>query len=157
MFRIATDARDYPADDMTGTGAKRTGGRWNEPGIAVIYAAESRALACLETIVHLDAGGLPLNRYLVEIEIPDVVWSARRQFLPDTLPIGWDAQPASLTSIGVGTDWLRSGGTPILLVPSVVVPEEHTLLINPAHPDARMITARKVRRWLFDPRMAARP
>lgn len=141
---------------MTGAGAKRTGGRWNEPGVAVIYAATTRALACLETIVHLDAGGLPLNRYLVEIDIPETVWASRQAHAPDALPVGWDAQPASLTSVGFGTAWLRSGRAPILLLPSVVVPEEFNLLVNPAHPDARTIIARKVRRWLFDPRMAAR-
>ena len=43
---------------MTGAGAKLTGGRWNEKGVSVVYAAENRSLACLETIVHLNAGGL---------------------------------------------------------------------------------------------------
>jgi hypothetical protein len=38
-----------------------------------VYAAESRALACLETLVHLGASGLPFNRYLVEISVPDSV------------------------------------------------------------------------------------
>ena len=41
----------------------------------------------------------------------------------------------------------------LLVVPSVVVPEEHNVLINPAHPDAKGIAAQKVRKWLYDPRL----
>ena len=54
LWRIASDTPDYTADDTTGAGAKKTGGRWNRKGIALIYTAESRALACLETLVHLN-------------------------------------------------------------------------------------------------------
>ena len=153
VWRIATDAPTYEADDMTGTGAKLTGGRWNEKGIPVVYAAESRSLACLETIVHLNAGGLPLNRYLVELAIPDDVWGAREEANVTKL-IGWDARPASRTSIGFGTEWARSRRAPILVVPSVVVPEEVNILVNPLHPSSVSLVARKVRLWTYDPRMA---
>ena len=56
VYRIGTDAPDYEADDLSGKGAEITGGRWNEKGMAVVYAADSRSLACLETLVHLAAG-----------------------------------------------------------------------------------------------------
>ena len=58
VYRIGTDTPDYEAHDLSGKGAGITGGRWNEKGVAVVYAAESRSLACLETLVHLAAGGL---------------------------------------------------------------------------------------------------
>ncbi|MCQ8277361.1 RES family NAD+ phosphorylase [Acetobacteraceae bacterium KSS8] len=154
-FRIATDARTYPADDLSGAGAERTGGRWNEPGVAVVYASESRALACLETIVHLGASALPLNRYLVEIMLPDRVWAAREEQDAASLPVGWDADPASLTSIGFGTAWLRAGRSPLLCVPSAIVPEERNLLLNPAHPLMQGVVARKRRRWSYDSRLVA--
>src|ERR1700722_18563634 len=64
VWRIATDTAAWQAGDLSGAGAKATGGRWNETGISVVYASETRALACLETFVHLNAGGLPFNRYL---------------------------------------------------------------------------------------------
>ena len=41
----------------------------------------------------------------------------------------------------------------LLRVPSVVVPDEYNLLINPLHPDGRAIVAVKVRKWLYDPRL----
>lgn len=153
VWRIATDAPTYEADDMTGAGAKLTGGRWNEKGVSVVYAAENRSLACLETIVHLNAGGLPLNRYLVEVNIPDDVWGAREEVNATKL-VGWDARPASRTSIGFGTEWARSRRTPILVVPSVVVPEEANVLVNPLHPSSASLIARKVRLWTYDPRVA---
>ncbi|WP_431284834.1 RES family NAD+ phosphorylase [Humitalea sp. 24SJ18S-53] len=153
VWRIAADTTRYPADDLLGGGAKATGGRWNAPDHAVVYASTSRALACLETVVHLNAGGLPLNRYLVEISIPDAVWAAARRETAASLPVGWDAEPASMTSIEFGTDWLRGMGSAVLVVPSVIVPEEVNVLINPAHADAVGIFGSKVRKWLFDPRL----
>jgi RES domain-containing protein len=152
-YRIGTDTRDYEADDLSGKGAENTGGRWNEKGVAVVYAAESRSLACLETVVHLAAGSIPLNRYLVEISIPDPVWAAARRETPTSLPVGWDAEPAGRASIRFGTAWLRSGSSAILVIPSVIVPEERCVLVNPAHPDSTGISAVKLRRWTYDSRL----
>lgn len=153
MWRIATDAPAYEADDLSGTGAKLTGGRWNERDVPAVYSSESRSLACLETMAHLNSGGLPLNRYLVEITIPDDLWSMREEHDAASLPVGWDARPASRTSIAFGTTWLRSRRSALLCVPSVIVPEETNVLINPLHPAGTGITARKVRLWSYDPRM----
>ena len=52
VWRIATDTPDYTADDLSGAGARATGGRWNARGTPLVYASTSRALACLETVVH---------------------------------------------------------------------------------------------------------
>jgi RES domain-containing protein len=157
VWRIATDAPSYEADDLSGAGAKLTGGRWNEVGAAVVYSSESRALACLETVVHLNASGLPLNRYLVEVSLPDDLWSRARRESSASLPVGWDAAPAGRTSIQFGTGWLLSGTSALLVVPSIVVPEEVNILVNPGHGDSRRVTARKVRKWLYDPRLTKRP
>lgn len=153
VWRIATDTPDYTAEEMSGLGAKATGGRWNRVGTAVVYTAGSRALACLETVVHLAAGSLPLNRYLVGIDIPDDVWAARQTLTAATAPVGWDALPAGLVSLEIGDRWVRGAACCILEVPSVIVPEESNILINPAHPDAARITAAKVRKWLYDSRV----
>jgi len=153
VYRIGIDTPAYEADDLRGKGAEITGGRWNEKGHAAVYAAENRALACLETLVHLGAGGLPLNRYLVEISIPDAVWTSAQRETPTSLPVGWDAAPAGRASIGFGTAWLRSRSSVVLVTPSTIVPEEWCVLVNPAHPDSASITASKSRRWLYDTRL----
>ena len=153
LWRIATDTKTYTADDMKGLGAKSTGGRWNDVGVAMVYASSNRSLACLETLVHLNAGGLPLNRYLVEIDVPDDVWAGAEVATPASLSVGWDAAPAGMVSVTFGTDWVNSNLSAILLVLSVIVPEEQNALVNPGHPDAGRIKARKVRKWLYDPRL----
>ena len=153
VWRIATDTKTYEANGLSGAGAKTTGGRWNAPGDAIVYTSETQALACLETVVHLNAGGLPLNRYLVSVTIPDPVWAKARTETPASLPVGWDADPSGRASIQFGTNWIRSMASALLRVPSVIVPDEYNVLINPLHPDSKGIAAVKIRRWLYDPRL----
>ena len=153
VWRIATDTPDYEADDLSGAGAKRTGGRWNEAGAPMVYTSETQALACLETIVHLNTGGLPLNRFLVSITIPEAIWMAARVETSATVPAGWNAEPAGRASIRFGTIWSRSRASALLRVPSIIVPDECNVLINPLHPDTSGIRAVKMRRWLYDPRL----
>lgn len=121
----------------------------------MLYASASRALACLETIVHLErVVPLPLNRYLVEILIPGEVWETRRTIEPDDArEVGWDAMPPGRLSIRRGTDWARSSACCVLQVPSIVVPEESNVLVNPRHSDMQRISIRKVRRWSYDSRL----
>jgi len=153
VWRIATDTKNYEANDLSGAGAKNTGGRWNAEGDPLVYSSETQALACLETVVHLNASGLPLNRYLVSITIPAAVWADARTETLSSLPVGWDADPSGRASIQVGTAWLRSMASALLRVPSVIVPDEYNVLINPLHPDNGTIIAVKIRKWLYDPRL----
>jgi RES domain-containing protein len=150
VWRIAVEAPAYAANDVSGTGAKVTGGRWNSKGTPVVYCATNIALATLETVHYLQTGGLPYNRFLVRIDVPDAVWDARQVLAP--LPGGWDAIPAGLASRSAGDAWIRSGTSALLLVPSVIVPDEYNVLVNPVHADASTVTATTIRRWLYDPR-----
>lgn len=153
LWRIATDAPGYASTDLTGQGAELSGGRWNLPGTPMVYAATSRALACLETIVHLTPQSpLPLNRYLVQLKVPFSAWTDAQEFDP-VAGVGWDAEPAGIVSLEAGTGWARSVASLLLKVPSVVVPEETNVLINPAHPAVRGIIAVKVRKWTYDTRL----
>jgi RES domain-containing protein len=152
-WRIATDAPGYLADDLTGAGAKITGGRWNRAGRPILYCADSPSLACLETLVHLGTATLPLNRYLVAIDIPDQVWNVREVHTLAMLPVGWDAIPAGTVSLDFGDLWLQQLRTAVLQVPSTVAPEDAVILINPLQRDTSAITAVKLRKWLYDPRL----
>ena len=104
-------------------------------------------------MVHLDGGGLPLNRYLVSITIPASVWAKAKTETPGSLPVGWDADPSGRASIQFGTAWIRSVASALLRVPSVIVPDEYNVAINPLHPDSITISAAKIRKWLYDPRL----
>ena len=154
LWRIATDTREYEAHDLSGKGAEQTGGRWNRPGRPLVYTASTASLACLETVVHLNAGDLPLNRFLVRIEVPAAVWTARRSYDAAELPVGWSAIPEGKVSLDVGDAWLRTAASALLVVPSVIVPEDCNVLINPLHADAASIQAAKLRPWLYDRRLA---
>lgn len=121
----------------------------------MVYSSSSRALACLETVVHLNAGGLPLNRYLVEIAIPDDLIKTAETANKRTVGVGWDALPEGRVSIEFGSKWVKEQRSAVLLVPSIIVEEEQNALINPKHPDTSKIQFRKIRKWLYDPRLLA--
>lgn len=153
VWRIAQDSPDYTSDDPTGAGGKATGGRWNRIGTAMLYCAENISLACLETMVHLKSSGLPFNRYLVRFDIPTATWKAAQRYTKGTAPVGWDARPVGKVGLDFGDNWVATGASALLLVPSVIVPEESCILINPLHADAKGITVTKLRRWTYDPRV----
>jgi RES domain-containing protein len=113
---------------LSGEGARIYGGRWNPPGWRCVYVAESRSLAVLEMLVHLSGRSRGLTYRLISLEIPDDSISVAT---PATLPAGWDALPAGEASQMVGENWLQAGRTLALRVPSVLIPEESNLLLNP--------------------------
>lgn len=82
----------------------------------------------------------------MRVEIPDSVWRAAVT-LDAAEPVGWDATPTGKVSLDA------SDASVLLRVPSVIVPEEQNVLINPTHADMPSITASKVRRWHYDSRM----
>jgi RES domain-containing protein len=150
LWRIAAETRKYAAHDLSGGGAAASPGRWNDDKQAVIYSAPTIAIAVLETAAHIDDAGLPLNRFLVEINVPDDVWAMHEVVALASLPATWSAIPAGGASVQVGSTWLASMRSPILLVPSVIVPEELAALINPLHPASAKITAKVIRPFEYN-------
>ena len=150
LWRIAAETRKYAADDLSGGGAAVSPGRWNDENEPVVYCAPTIAMAVLETAAHIDDAGLPLNKYLVEIDVPDGIWGNREKVDATTLPPTWAAIPAGRGSVTFGSNWLASLRSLILLVPSVIVPEEPIALINPAHADAARISAKVVRLFEYN-------
>ena len=150
LWRIAAETRDYAADDLTGRGAAKFPGRWNTPSEHLIYTAPTIALAVLETAAHIVDAGLPQNRFLVQLQVPTAVWDAREERPAASLPASWNAIPAGKASSQIGSAWLAAAKSPILLLPSVIVPEEHITLINPAHPLSASIKASIIRKFEYN-------
>jgi RES domain-containing protein len=150
LWRIAAETSKYPARDLSGCGAAVSPGRWNEEKQAVVYSAPTIAIAVLETAAHMDDAGLPLNRFLVEIDVPDEVWALHEEAALTSLPPAWSAIPAGGASVKVGSSWLTSLRSPIMLVPSVIVPEEFAALLNPLHPESAKITAKVIRPFEYN-------
>jgi RES domain-containing protein len=147
LWRIASQTRKYDADDRSGGGAASQPGRWNQQDEPMLYTSPSIALATLETVAHLDPNGLPLNRFLVRISVPAAAWESRVIISVEDLPVTWSATPAGATTAKVGSAWLASEASLLMQVPSVIVPEESNVLINPRHPDIGTVTAKAKREF----------
>jgi RES domain-containing protein len=126
---------------MTGAGAHKFGGRWNSPGRQVVYASGNLTLAMLELLVHVDDAEAfrALAHVYHEIVFPRGAVAVLEE---GNLPRGWNARPATPASQVVGDEWLERQESPILAVPSVIVPPEvrydplyMTYLVNPNHPE----------------------
>ena len=147
LWRIASETRQYGAADLSGAGAAAKPGRWNAIGEAVLYAAPTIAMAVLETAAHIDDAGLPQNRFVVRLDVPEKMWRARITLGVDALPVAWAAIPAGRTSVGFGSRWIREGASALLEVPSVIVPEETVVALNATHPEIERLKATVVRRF----------
>jgi RES domain-containing protein len=150
LWRIATETREYKANDLSGMGAAKKPGRWNDDHEPVIYAAQTISLAVLETAARFDDAGLPQNRFIVEISVRASLWKRRKSLKEENLDPAWAAIPAGRASVEIGSSWLRSAESALLLVPSVVVKEEYGVLINPRHADAKSITAKTGRSFEYN-------
>lgn len=141
----------YAATAFDGEGARLYGGRWNSPGVRVVYGAGSVALAILEVLVHLNASELLPAYSLVSAEVPDDLV----ELLPAAaLPANWKASPPPAETVAVGDGWVAAGRTAALAVPSAVVETERNYLLNPAHPGFSRIVVGLPERFAFDPRLA---
>jgi RES domain-containing protein len=149
LWRIAAETIDYKANDLSGGGAAAQPGRWNASGEYVVYTASNRSLAILETFANIDAAGLPLNRFLVEIEVPIDEWNKREKLDQGLLDPAWCAVPAGKASVDAGSAWYQAGKSLLLEVPSVIVPEEHNIVINAKHPAAASLGAKTIRPYSF--------
>ena len=136
---------------LAGDGALRTPGRWHTRGRRVVYCAQSPAAALIEILVHLelDIQGLPASYRLLRIEAPEDLDVEHVSL--DRLPADW-RQKADLTR-AIGDAWLVKGQTPLLSVPSALVPETDNVLLNPAHPGAKRISVSKFSEHAIDPRL----
>ncbi len=90
-------------------------GRWNASGKKVLYCAESIPLAFLENMVRRQGVGFNYDFKIMVIEIPDNL---------------------KITAINVvGDQWSEEGKTPVLKVPSAVLPDCSNYVLNTIHAD----------------------
>ena len=130
VYRIASKAH---INDLTGTGDRLYGGRWNHKGTSVIYTSESRALATTEYLVHVPIAMVPANLHIAAIEIP--AETSVTSIEVETLPPDWRQYPAPASLATIGSQWAQGNQSLLLRVPSVVVRGDFNVLINPAHPE----------------------
>lgn len=132
-----------------GEGAKRSGGRWNSVGVAVVYTSSTLSLALVEVLVHLPAGVLPAYSAL-RVDFDE---SLVASLDAADLPPGWRDHPPPPETRAIGDRWVAEGGSLVLKVPSVVVPNEFNYVLNPAHPAFADIRLGDAVPFPFDPRL----
>lgn len=132
---------------MSGEGARLYGGRWNPQGTPVVYLAESRALAALEILVHAPREALPLDWCVIEVEVPD---DGIETVDIGDLPADWRELPSSIGARHFGGARLSQRESLALKLPSAIIPEEHTLLVDPLHPDVVKLRVSGPRTFRFD-------
>lgn len=133
-----------------GAGARRTGGRWNSKGVAIVYTAESASLALLEVLVHVGSSSLLPSYSLIAAVVDDRLVERIGE---DDLPGAWRSSPPPPALQLLGDEWIASGRSAVLAVPSVVVPWESNFLLNPAHPGLATIAIEEPRRLDVDERL----
>lgn len=125
--------------------------RWNSKDVKMIYTAQSRALACLENIVHRDSKGLQKNFRIMEIGIPDEIKIEKIQ--ETDLIADWKNFYKMPYTQQIGDDWINNSKTAVLQVPSVIVSGDFNYLINPAHKDFSSIKLLSAVPFEFDSRI----
>ncbi len=145
---------DKPGRDaFSGEGARRFGGRWNSPGVAVVYLSEHQSLAALEIFVHLQPL-VPHEKYLAYfVEWDDAQMEA---LAPKKLPPNWRASPPEPATMQMGDRWVGEKRSAVLALPSAILPGERNFLINPAHPDFGKLRRQKAVSFAFDHRLVGR-
>ena len=140
-------------DAFTGEGARLGGGRWNHVGTPVVYVSETLSLAALELFIHFTRKDIKLSKSLIAIpiEIPDSL--KIMEISIKELKADWRMSPPSNSTKDIGTEWEQKGISPILRVPSAVIPHEFNLVLNPKHSDFIMIKIGKEQSFMLDERM----
>lgn len=145
-------ARAKGFDPFGGDGAMHGPARWHHKGTRVAYAAENASLALLEILVHVVPADFG-EKTLVIAELPDdavedVTPTQLVQLLRDA------GDPArERASRDFGTAWAREGRSLALRVPSLVMPHDRNLILNPSHPRRDEVVEVARERVSLDPRL----
>ena len=115
----------------------------------MVYTAGSQSLALLEMLVQDE----PLRaRYvMIPATLPKNLTIER--IAPNQLAANWRDSAAREQLQIIGADWVRRGSSPVLAVPSVVIPTEINYLLNPLHPEFARIAVGKPEAFVTDLRL----
>ncbi len=142
---------EHATTAFSGEGAHLFGGRWNPKSHPVAYTSTHPSLALVELLVHLRPERMPKGQLLCTASLP--VDASMAHLTIDELPENWADIPGPPGLRDVGLDWIEKRKTLLLSVPSAVVPDEHNILINPLHPQAKEIEILEPKPFRVDSRL----
>lgn len=91
---------------------------------------------------------------LLEIEVREPAWPPLlvSDFIGGPLPGNWSSDHGHSRPIGM--NWLESKRSVAMVVPSVAIPRELNILLNPNHPEFKtQVSLAGVEPFFFDPRL----
>ena len=141
-------------NDLSGTGAKLYGGRWNEKGIPLVYTSSSISLAILESLVHFSFNMAPPDMSIATIYIPDNIFESSMDIKSlGKLPNSWNENLPNPKTQQFIKKWINNKSSLILKVPSAINSREFNYLINPLHKDINLIILQDIVPFSFDKRL----
>mgnify|MGYP002628114564 FL=1 len=148
IYRIANVK--FKDDTLSGIGAEKFGGRWNDVGTRAVYCSENRALSLLEYYVHSDnVALLPKELLLAVVEIPDNFEILELTKLPDR----WKVYPYSTSTTGIFGKYVKEKNIFALKVPSTIIPMEYNYILNPLYPEFGKISVKEFIKIPIDTRL----
>ncbi len=141
------------AEDVSGLGAYKAGGRWNPKGYYALYASEYPAAAILEAIVHMPPQIFPDAYSLVCLTISE--HADMGQITEKDLPPDWRSVSYNLSVFqNLGKKRLFEAKKLGLMIPSSVAYPSMNFVFNARHPDfSKMVNIREITPYFFDPRL----
>ncbi len=99
-------------------------------------------------LVHLPDEHLLRAYAAIPVEFDD-------SMIEDTpfLPPTWSADPVPSSVQAIGDRWIQESRSPVLRVPSAVLPLETNYLLNPRHPDFARLKIGSAHAFRFDGRL----
>ena len=131
----------HQGEAFSGEGARIAAGRWNSRGTRAVYLSGSLSLAALEMLLYTGRAAFTIPLVVFRVEIPGEI--AVETLAPEKLPANWRQQPPPESTRRLGSEWIARGSALALRVPSVLIPEDWNILINPAHPAFSKISISK--------------
>jgi RES domain-containing protein len=122
--------REFADSAFSGRGAEIYGGRFNTPGKRAVYASDHLSLSVLEMLVQVNSREYLQNFICIPFDLDEKYIKTVNS---KDLPKGWDTIPYSSVSQEYGYLWLESKMSVALRVPSIVIPQEYNLILNPDH------------------------
>lgn len=137
------------SDKLVASGVEN---RWNLNGQLVIYAAASKAMACLENLVHTSAEMLGNDLYIcLEIFVPD---SAEISVIAlKDLPENFTGEEQKIVTQSMGSKWYTANKSLMLKVPSAIISSENNFIINTIHEDFKKVKINAKEPFNFDSRL----
>jgi RES domain-containing protein len=142
--------RRFVEHAFDGEGARLYGGRWNSPGVPVIYCSATASLALLEVFANVQSAELAQAYVLISCSFDA---SLVESIDSRDLPRDWRRSPGSTDLQAIGDEWIRSARSVVLKVPSAIIEHESNYLINPGHRDFRRVKRHTPERFTFDLRL----